>query len=232
MYIDWTYIVLVLPAMAFSLWASYKVKKTYQKYQTQYSSRNISGSQAARFVLNQNGLTSVHIEQITGTLTDHYDPTANVIRLSAGVYGSTSTAAIGVACHEAGHAIQHATHYIPVKIRSAIVPITSIGSKIAMPLIFIGLILSSFAYIFAYVAYIGVACFALCAVFQLITLPTEFNASKRAMVCIEGHGMLYGNELSGAKKVLTAAALTYVAALAVSMTQLLRYLLILGRRRR
>lgn len=232
MYIDWTYIVMVLPAVAYSLWASYKVKSTFQKYQTQYSSRNITGAQAARYVLNQNGLNNVNIEQVSGTLTDHYDPTANVIRLSSGVYGNTSTAAIGVACHEAGHAIQHATNYLPVKIRSAIVPITNIGSKLATPLILVGLILGSFAYVFSYVAYIGVACFALCAVFQLVTLPTEFNASKRALTCIEGNGLLNGEELAGAKRVLSAAAMTYVAALAVSLTQLLRYLLILGRRRR
>ena len=232
MYIDWTYIVMILPAFAFSLWASYKVNSTFKKYQTQYSSRNITGAQAARYVLNQNGVNGVNIEQVAGELTDHYDPRANVIRLSTAVHGSTSTAAIGVACHEAGHAIQHATNYLPVKIRTAIVPITNIGSKLATPLIVVGLILSSFAYFFSYIAYIGVACFALCAVFQLVTLPTEFNASKRALQCINSNNLLPGEELDGAKKVLSAAAMTYVAALAVSLTQLLRYVMILGRRRR
>lgn len=232
MYIDWTYIVLVLPAVIFSLWASGKVKTTYQQYQTQYNSRNITGAQAARFILDRNGLYNIRVEQISGTLTDHYDPSANVIRLSSGVYGSTSSAAVGVACHEAGHAIQHATHYAPIRLRTAIVPITNIGSKLATPLILVGLLLGSFLPFFSTLAYVGVACFALCTVFQLITLPTEFDASKRALQCIESNNLLYGNELDGAKKVLTAAALTYVAALAVSLTQLLRYVLILGKRRR
>lgn len=232
MYINWTYIVLVLPAVIFSLWASGKVKTTYQQYQTQYNSRNITGAQAARFILDRNGLYNIRVEQISGTLTDHYDPSANVIRLSSGVYGSTSSAAVGVACHEAGHAIQHATHYAPIRLRTAIVPITNIGSKLATPLILVGLLLGSFLPFFSTLAYVGVACFALCTVFQLITLPTEFDASKRALQCIESNNLLYGNELDGAKKVLTAAALTYVAALAVSLTQLLRYVLILGKRRR
>lgn len=157
---------------------------------------------------------------------------ANVIRLSSGVYGSTSSAAVGVACHEAGHAIQHATNYAPIRLRTAIVPITNIGSKLATPLILAGLLLGSLLPFFSTLAYVGVACFALCTVFQLITLPTEFDASKRALQCIETNNLLYGNELVGAKKVLSAAALTYVAALAVSLTQLLRYVLILGKRRR
>lgn len=228
MYIDWTYIILVLPAVLFSLWASRKVKTTYQQYQTQYNSRNITGAQAARFILDRNGLSNIRIEQTSGTLTDHYDPSANVIRLSSGVYGSTSSAAVGVACHEAGHAIQHATNYAPIRLRTAIVPITNIGSQLATPLILVGSLLP----LFSTLAYVGVACFALCTVFQLITLPTEFDASKRALQCIEANNLLYSNELVGAKKVLSAAALTYVAVLAVSLTQLLRYVLILGKRRR
>lgn len=232
MYIDWTYIILVLPAVLFSLWASRKVKTTYQQYQTQYNSRNITGAQAARFILDRNGLSNIRIEQTSGTLTDHYDPSANVIRLSSGVYGSTSSAAVGVACHEAGHAIQYATNYAPIRLRTAIVPITNIGSKLATPLILVGLLLGSLLPFFSTLAYVGVACFALCTVFQLITLPTEFDASRRALQCIETNNLLYGNELVGAKKVLSAAALTYVAALAVSLTQLLRYVLILGKRRR
>ena len=229
---DWTYIILVLPAIIFSLWASRKVNTTFQQYQSQYNSRNITGAQAARFVLERNGLSYIRIEQVSGTLTDHFDPSSNVIRLSSGVYGSTSSAAVGVACHEAGHAIQHATNYAPVKIRTAIIPITSIGSKLATPLILIGFILGALIPIFSFLAYIGVICFALCTLFQLVTLPTEFNASKRALACIESNNLLSSVELEGAKKVLTAAALTYVAALAVSLTQLLRYILILGRRRR
>lgn len=182
--------------------------------------------------MDRNGLSNIRIEQTSGTLTDHYDPSANVIRLSSGVYGSTSSAAVGVACHEAGHAIQHATNYAPIRLRTAIVPITNIGSKLATPLILVGLLLGSLLPFFSTLAYVGVACFALCTVFQLITLPTEFDASKRALQCIETNNLLYGNELVGAKKVLSAAALTYVAALAVSLTQLLRYVLILGKRRR
>lgn len=180
MYIDWTYIILVLPAVLFSLWASRKAKTTYQQYQTQYNSRNITGAQAARFILDRNGLSNIRIEQTSGTLTDHYDPSANVIRLSSGVYGSTSSAAVGVACHEAGHAIQHATNYAPIRLRTAIVPITNIGSQLATPLILVGLLLGSLLPFFSTLAYVGVACFALCTVFQLITLPTEFDASKRA----------------------------------------------------
>lgn len=232
MYIDWSYIILVLPAIIFSLWASKKVNSTFQQYQTQFSSRNITGAQAARYVLDRNGLTHIRIETIAGNLTDHFDPTANVIRLSNGVYNNTSTAAIGVACHEAGHAIQHATNYAPVKIRTAIVPITNLGSKLAGPLIFFGLLLGAFIHFFTFFAYIGIICFALCTVFQLVTLPTEFDASKRALQCIESQGLLVGSELDGAKKVLSAAAMTYVAALAVSLMQLIHYISILNRRRR
>lgn len=232
MYIDWTYIVLVLPAVLFAMWASYLVNSTFKKYQTQYSSRRITGEEAARYVLDSNGLQHIRIEHIEGELTDHFDPKSGVIRLSNGVYNNTSTAAIGVACHEAGHAIQHAVNYTPIKIRSAIVPITNIGSKLAGPLILIGLILGAFTPFFTVFAYIGVACFGLCTIFQLVTLPTEFNASRRALRCIENQGLLVGDELKGARKVLTAAAMTYVAALAVSLMQLLRLILIVGGRRR
>lgn len=232
MYIDWTYIVLVLPAVLFAMWASYMVNSTFKKHQMQYSSRGITGAEAARHVLDSNGLQHIRIEHIEGELTDHFDPKSGVIRLSNGVYNNTSTAAIGVACHEAGHAIQHAVNYTPIKIRSAIVPITNIGSKLAGPLILIGLVLGAFTPFFAVLAYIGVACFGLCTIFQLVTLPTEFNASRRAMQCIENQGLLSGNELKGARKVLTAAAMTYVAALAVSLMQLLRLIIIVGGRRR
>ena len=232
MFIDMNYILLVLPAIIFSMWASKKVNSTFQQYQTQFSSRNITGAQAARAVLDRNGLRHIRIEQVAGNLTDHFDPTNNVIRLSEGVYNNTSTAAIGVACHEAGHAIQHATNYTPIRIRSAIVPITNLGSKLAGPLILVGLLLGAFIRFFTVFAYIGIICFALCTFFQLITLPTEFDASKRALQSIEGQGMLVGNELEGAKKVLTAAAMTYVAALAVSLMQLIYYISAVNRRRR
>lgn len=232
MYLDWTYIVLVLPAMLFAMWASSRVNSTFAKYKNTRNSRGLTGEQAARWVLDRNGLTNVPIEHIQGSLTDHYDPKANVVRLSDDVYGSTSTVAIGVACHEVGHAIQHATNYAPVKIRTAIVPITNIGAKISVPLIILGLLLASMGDVFVILAYIGCACFGLSTLFQLVTLPTEFNASSRALKTIEETNLLYGDEYKQAKQVLSAAAMTYVAALAVSLAQLLRFLVIVGGRRR
>lgn len=232
MYIDWTYVILVLPAMLFAMWASARVDSTFKKYKNTRNVRGITGAQAARWVLDRNGLTNVRIEHIQGSLTDHYDPSSNVVRLSDDVYSSTSTAASGVACHEVGHAIQHATNYAPVKIRTAIVPITNFGSKISVPLIIIGLLLASFGDIFVMIAYIGCALFGLVTVFQLVTLPTEFNASSRALKTIEETNLLQGEELKQARKVLSAAAMTYVAALAVSLAQLLRFLVIVGGRRR
>ena len=232
MYFDWTYVVLVLPAVLFAMWASGTVKRTYGKYQHQLSSRGLTGAQAARMVLDANGLGHVPVQQIPGELSDHYDPRDNVVRLSGGVYNGTSTASIGIACHEVGHAIQHAVGYTPIKIRTAIVPITNIGSKLAVPLVILGLVLSSVSYQFTYVAYLGILCFALSTVFQLVTLPTEFNASRRALASIQSQGLLQGEELQGAKKVLSAAALTYVAALAVSLMELLRLLLIVASSRR
>lgn len=231
MYIDMTYITLVLPAVIFALWASSRVNKTFSKYSTRHNSRNITGAQAARYVLDKNGCTNVRIERISGNLTDHYDPQTNVIRLSDSVYNSTSTAAIGVACHEAGHAIQYAEGYAPIKLRAAIIPITNIGSKLSVPLIMLGLILCALEPAWIGIAYVGIACFGLSTIFQLLTLPTEYNASNRAIAAIESGALLIGDELDGAKKVLRAAALTYVAALAVSLMQLLRLLLIVGRRR-
>lgn len=231
MYIDWTYIVLVLPAMLFAMWASARVNSTFEKYKKTRNVRGMTGADAARWVLDRNGLRNVRIEHIQGSLTDHYDPSANVVRLSDDVYSSTSTAAIGVACHEVGHAIQHATNYAPVKIRTAIVPITNIGAKLSVPLIIIGLLLSSMGEVFVMIAYIGCALFGLVTVFQLVTLPTEFNASSRALKTIEETNLLQGEELNQAKKVLSAAAMTYVAALAVSLAQLMRFLIIVGGRR-
>ena len=229
---DWTYIVLVLPCVLLSLWASASVNSTFKKYTSQISVRRITGAQAAQRVLQSNGVYNVKIERISGNLTDHYDPRTNVIRLSDSVYDSQSTAAIGVACHEAGHAVQYAQSYAPIKLRAAIIPITNIGSKLAMPLILIGLILSylgSFSYT---LVYLGIACFGLSLVFQLITLPVEFNASSRAMEAIDSCGLLTQDELRGARKTLTAAAMTYVAATAVSLAQLLRLILLFGGNRR
>lgn len=231
MYIDWTYIILVLPAMLFAMWASSKVNSTFKKYKNTRNSRGITGAQAARWVLDRNGLTNVPIEHISGSLTDHYDPSSNVVRLSDDVYGSTSTVAIGVACHEVGHAIQHATNYAPVKIRTAIVPVTNIGAKLSVPLIIIGIVLSSLGEAFVMIAYLGCAMYGLVTLFQLVTLPTEFNASSRALKTIDETGLLQGEEFKQAKQVLLAAAMTYVAALAVSLAQLLRFLIIVGGRR-
>ena len=232
MFFDWTYVVLVLPCVLLSLWASSSVNSTFQKYSQQHSRRGITGAQAAERVLRGNGVNGVRIERVSGNLTDHYDPKANVIRLSDSVYASTSTAAIGVACHEAGHAVQYAQSYGPIKLRAAIIPITNIGSKLAMPLILIGLLLAAFENLSFGFVYLGIACFGLSLVFQLITLPVEFNASRRALAAIESSELLTEEEQRGARKTLTAAAMTYVAATAVSLAQLLRLVLIFGGRRR
>ncbi len=229
---DMTYVVLVLPFMILSIWASIRVKSTFQRYSQQLSTRRITGAQAAQKVLSANGVTGVRIEPVSGELTDHYDPRANVIRLSQDVYDSTSTAAIGVACHEAGHAVQYAHNYGPIKLRAAIIPVTNIGSKLAMPLILIGLLLNfaaDFSYIFVY---LGIACFGLSLLFQLVTLPVEFNASRRAMEAIRETEILTEQEQKGARKTLSAAAMTYVAATAVALVQLLRLILIFGGRGR
>ena len=231
MYFDWTYIVLVLPCVLFSLIASNSVNSTFKKYSQQYSRRGITGAQAAERVLRANGVHGVQITRVSGSLTDHFDPKSNVIRLSDSVFGSTSTAAIGVACHEAGHAVQYAQSYAPIKLRAAIIPVTNLGSKLAMPLILIGLLLSAFESVSYGFVYLGIACFGLSLVFQLITLPVEFNASRRAIRAIEDSEILTAEEQKGAKKTLTAAAMTYVAATAVALAQLLRLLVLFGRRR-
>ena len=229
---DMTYLVLVLPCIILSLWASSNVKSTFNKYSRQHSLRHITGADAAERVLRGNGVHGVRIERVSGELTDHYDPRANVIRLSDSVYDSTSTAAIGVACHEAGHAVQYAVGYAPIKLRAAIIPVTNFGTKIAWPLMLAGLLLSSMSYAFYNLVYVGIACFSLSLVFQLVTLPVEFNASRRAMTAIREGGILTDQELTGARKTLTAAAMTYVAAVATSLAQLLRLLAIYGNRRR
>lgn len=237
-YFDWYYIALVLPALLLSLIASARVNSTFRKYSQMRTWRGMTGADAARAVLNANGVTGVRIERISGELTDHYDPKANVIRLSDNVYGESTAAAVGVAAHEAGHAVQYAQNYAPIKLRAAIVKATNIGSRLSVPLIVIGLLLmgleslAPFSELFYYVAIFGVLCFGLCVVFQLLTLPTEFNASRRALRAIEGSNLLTEEEQRGARKVLSAAAMTYVAALAVSLTQFLRLLLIVTNRRR
>ncbi len=222
----------LLLCVGLSMWASSNVNSTFDKYAKQFSSRGLTGAEAARRVLSAHGITNVRIEHVSGKLTDHYSPTENVIRLSDDVYGNTSTAAIGVACHEAGHAVQYATHYAPIKLRAAIIPVTNFGSKLAMPLIVGGVALSALSFLFFGLVYVGIACFSLSLLFQLITLPVEFNASGRALKAIEAGGLLTDEELKGARKTLSAAAMTYVAATAVSFAQLLRLISIYGGRRR
>lgn len=227
-YINWNYFIMVMPAVILAMVASSAVNRTFQKYSRQMSQRNISGARAARMVLDANGLQNVQIEHIGGELTDHYDPSANVVRLSDSVYNNTSTASIGVACHEVGHAIQHAQGYVPVKIRMAIIPATNIGAKLSVPMIIIGVILSAFSQVCIFIAYAGILLFALSTVFQLVTLPVEFNASHRALATIEQYGILDDSEIGGARRVLRAAAMTYVAALAVSLSQLLYFIMMVA----
>lgn len=225
---DWTYVVLVLPCILLSLWASANVNSTFKRYSTQYSRRGLTGAEAAERVLRANGVAGVRIERISGDLTDHFDPRSNVIRLSDNVYGNTSTAAIGVACHEAGHAVQYAQDYVPIRIRSAVIPATNLGSKLAMPLILIGLLINSLGDLSYFLIYLGIACFGLSLIFQLVTLPVEFDASHRAMETIAQTELLTQEEQQGARKTLRAAALTYVAATAVALSQLLRLIVLFG----
>lgn len=229
------YCILLIPVLLLSLWAQAQVSGNFKRYSGVANRRRLTGAQAAEAVLRAHGVYNVAIRPCSGNLTDHYDPKANVIRLSDQVYDNTSTAAIGVACHEAGHAVQHAVGYAPIRLRTAIVPITNIGSRLSMPLILVGLLFSVYSPQMYYLVYAGIACFGLAALFQLVTLPTEFNASSRALAAIESGHLLYDEEMKGARKTLRAAALTYVAALAVSLTQLLRLLVLFGgnsRRRR
>lgn len=229
--IDWTYIVIVLPCIILAGIASASVNSTFKKYDKQISRRRITGAEAAQRVLSANGVYNVRIERVSGNLTDHYDPKTNVIRLSDSVYDSPSTAAIGVACHEAGHAVQYAQSYAPIKLRAAIIPITNIGSHLAMPLILLGILLGAAGQFSSFFIELGIACFSLSLVFQLVTLPVEFNASRRAMEAIKQTDLLTPDEQAGARKTLTAAAMTYVAAVAVALAQLLRLILLFGGRR-
>lgn len=215
--------VLVLIGLLISLWASWNVKSTFRRYQNTWNSRGLTAAQVARQILDDNGLYQIRIERISGNLTDHYDPKGNVIRLSDSVHDSTSVAAIGVAAHECGHAVQHAVNYFPMQIRSAIIPVTQLGSRLWYIVFVLGLIFSN-SYAGMPLQMIGILLFSLIVLFQLVTLPVEFNASRRAMQTLESRYILAGEELSGARKVLTAAALTYVAALLGSILQLIRLL--------
>ncbi|MBR5191113.1 MAG: zinc metallopeptidase [Clostridia bacterium] len=218
---------LVVPVLIISLIASARVNSSFNKYSKVLYSRNLTGAQAAFEVLRYYGITNVQIEKVNGKLTDHYDPRTNVIRLSDSVYNSTSVAAIGVACHEAGHAAQYAQSYAPIKIRNLVLPAANLGSRAGFPLALIGFLLN-----FEFLAIAGIAFFSFAVLFQLVTLPVEFNASKRALNVISEVDILSVDEKAGAKKVLTAAAMTYVAALAVSIANLLRLILMFNRKRR
>ena len=211
----------LIPVLLLSLWAQAQVSGSFRRYSAQNNRRHLTGAQAAEAVLRAHGVTDVAVRYVRGTLTDHYDPRDNTIYLSEAVYGAPTIAAVGVAAHEAGHAVQYAEGYGPVRLRTAIIPATQFGSKFSFILLFLGLILYNQAFFG-----IGIVLFSLTTIFQLVTLPVEFNASHRAMETIEGMGLLDEDEQQGARKVLRAAALTYVAALLMSLLQLLRYLLI------
>lgn len=228
-YFDTTY-VLVLIGVVLSLLASGKVKSTFARFSNVRNSRGITGAEAAERVLHQAGIYDVKIERVSGNLTDHYDPRSKVLRLSDSVYGSTSVAAVGVATHECGHAIQHAHGYAPLKLRSTLVPIANFGAQIAWPLILIGLLFSSGSS--SVLINVGILAFSAAVLFQLITLPVEFNASNRAIRMITDTGLMAGEEIVAARKVLNAAALTYVASAATAILQLLRIILLTGGRRR
>lgn len=225
-FIDYYYIVLVVPAIILSLIAQAKVKSTYQKMSKIQNAKHLTGAMAAHNVLKHYGISDVRIEQVSGNLTDHYDPKANVIRLSPSVYAGSSIAAVGIACHEAGHAAQHAESYAPISIRNAILPLANFGSSAGIMLAIVGYFLG-----FGLLVNIGIILFSCVVAFQLVTLPVEFNASSRAMKVIDETGMLYDDEQAKAKKVLTAAAMTYVAALLVSIASLLRLILRFDSRR-
>lgn len=230
-YIDWTYIVLVMPALILAMAAQGKVSSTFNKYSRVQSHIGITGAEAARRIMEQNGIYDVSIERVSGNLTDHYDPSRKVLRLSDSVYSSSSIAAIGVAAHETGHAIQHARSYAPLSLRSLMVPLANIGSRLSMPLILIGLLFSFASSMGNTLITLGIIFFGLSVVFTIITLPVEFNASRRAIACLDESRILYSDEIDGAKKVLSAAAMTYVASTVVALANLLRLIVVFGNRR-
>ncbi len=224
--IDYTYIIFVVPALILAMIAQARVSSTFRKYQKVGNHRGYTGAEVARQILNMNGLHNVTIERVGGNLTDHYDPKSNVVRLSQSTYDSTSVGAIGVAAHEVGHAVQHATGYGPIKLRNAIVPLTQFASYAAWPLAILGIILS-----FPLLADVGILLFTIVVAFHLVTLPVEINASRRAVATLSNQGILEGEELRGAEQVLTAAAMTYIASAAVAAANLLRLLVLNNRRK-
>ena len=229
MFYDPTYF-WVLIGVILSLVASARVKSTFNRYSQMRNSRGMTGAQAAEQVLHGAGIYDVRIEHVRGNLTDHYDPRNKVLRLSDSVYGQTSVAAVGVAAHECGHAIQHAKGYAPLRFRNVLVPVANFGAKIAWPLILIGLLINSESSWLLMQA--GIIAFSLAVLFQVVTLPVEFNASSRAIRVLADRGIMFGEEIVAAKKVLSAAALTYVAGAASSILQLLRLIILTGGRRR
>ena len=228
---DWTYLVFILPCVLLSLFCQIKVSSAFSKYSQVPNSRRMTGAQAAEYVLRQNGVYGVRIEHVAGKLTDHFDPRTNVIRLSDAVFAQTSVAAVGVAAHEAGHAVQHAQNYLPNKIRGVLVPVANIGSNLGLPIVVLGLMLG----LSQTLCMVGIVMFLFGVLFQIVTLPVEFDASRRGLEMLENYGILGSNELELSKKVLRAAALTYVAAAASSILQLLRLIILTngrsGRRR-
>lgn len=215
--------IILIPGLLLAIYAQAKVSSTYNRYKKITSHSGYTGAQFARKMLNDNGLYDVTITQISGRMSDHYDPRANQVRLSAEVYNGTSIASLGIAAHEVGHAVQHATNYFPLTVRNLVVPVTNFSSSIYMLFIFIGIIMNSFSMI-----QFGIMLFAVIVIFQVITLPVEFNASRRAIATLGGDGVLDAEELSGAKRVLGAAAMTYVAAMVTAVLQLLQLLMVFG----
>lgn len=226
-YFDWT-MVLLIPAIILSLWAQSKVNRTFQKYSRVNNRFGYTGADVARRILDMNGLYQVKVERVSGNLSDHFDPKTNVVRLSDATYGSQSVGAIGVAAHEVGHAIQHATGYTPIRVRNSIVPVVNVCSMLSMPILLIGLLFTASSTLID----IGIFLFSGTVLFQLITLPVEFNASNRALATLSGQHILDETEIKGASAVLRAAAMTYVAAAVSSIMSLLRLILLFGGRRR
>ena len=226
---DWTYIVFIVPCIIITLICQLRISSAYSKYSGIRNSRCMTGAQAAEYVLRTNGVTGVRIEQVEGKMTDHFDPRTNTIRLSEGVFNADSIAAVGIAAHEAGHAVQHAEGYLPNKIRGAVVPLANIGSKLSWIFILLGCFFSAkvgFTFL-----YIGIILFSLSVLFTIVTLPVEFNASSRALKVIREGNLVVGEEYKGAKSTLQAAAMTYVAAALTAILQLVR-LMVIARRRR
>ncbi|MBE5039549.1 zinc metallopeptidase [Ructibacterium gallinarum] len=229
-YFDWT-IILLIPAFILSLWAQANVNGTFRKYSQVYNRRGYTGADIARRILDMNGLYQVRVERVSGNLTDHFDPKTNVVRLSEATYSSQSVGAIGVAAHEVGHAVQHAVGYAPIRIRNGIVPFVNVCNWLSMPILLIGVLFAGLGSFFPSLIDVGIILFSATVLFQLVTLPVEFNASRRALQTLRGQCLLDEEEMRGASAVLRAAALTYVAAAVSSIMSLLRLILLFGNRR-